>query len=283
MRSLGQEDFALTGHLDNSRLRKHNANLPVEPEGIPMITRFLLCVALAGSVPALAWAQPPASKEADFANAHIELASSYFQAGRSDVAVEELQKVLAREPKNSQAHNLKGLIHLKLGDLPKAESEFRDAVASDPGNGDAQNNYGMMLCQAGRYGEGMDAFGRALQSPRYHQIPQTLVNGGICLQQKNDFAGAEKFLIKALEQEPFMPSALYQLAKVYHATGRDDAAASRLSALHQQVAPTAASLELSRQVAQGQGNAQQAQESAKALRARFPQSPEALRLDSAIR
>jgi type IV pilus assembly protein PilF len=247
-----------------------------------MLMRFMLSAALCATLPSLSWAQPASAKDAkEFASAHIELASSYFQAGRVDVAKEELQKVLDRDPKHSQAHNLQGLIYLKLGDASRAESDFRTAIGSDPANGDAQNNYGMLLCQSGRHAEGMEAFGRALQAPKYGQIAQTLVNGGLCLQQKGDMVGAEKFLIKALEQEPFMPAALYQLARVYHATGREGAAASRLAALHQQVAPNASSLELQLQISQGLGQPHEAAQAAQALRSRFPQSPEALRLDGA--
>lgn len=213
----------------------------------------------------------------DSAAAHVELAASYFQAGRLDVAQEELQKVLAQDPRNSMANDLLGVIHLKNGSMGLAEQAFRSALATDPGNGSAQNNYGMLLCQTNRAEAGMEAFGRALQSPKGLNIAQTLVNGGICLSRKNDHLGAEKFFLKALEQEPFMPSALFQLAKVYYATQRYPQAASRLAALHKQVAPNAASTFLMYELALAENKPTQAQSLSRLLQTQFPDSPEAQR------
>lgn len=211
----------------------------------------------------------------DSATAHIELAVSYFQAGRPQIAQEELQKVLTIDPKNSMANDLLGLIYMRAGNVTQAEAAFQIAVASDPSNGSAQSNYGMLLCKTGRYDAGLLAFGRALQSPKQLEISQTLVNGGVCLSQKGDTRGAESFFLKALEQEPFMPAALYQLAKVYYATQRFPEAESRLAALHKQVDPNASSTYLMYQLAVSQNKTAQAQSHSRALLTRFPDSPEA--------
>lgn len=220
------------------------------------------------------FAQQPGAKE-DSESAHLELAASYFEAGRPDVAVEELQKVLAKNPQSSPANNLMGVVYMKAGNLDQAEKYLSSALAADPQSGNARNNYGQLLCKTGRYDAGMESFAKALQSPKFTQIPQALVNGGICLQQKGDMPAAEKFLLKALEQEPFMPAALYQLAKVYLAMGRLPQAESRLAALHKQAQPNAASLMLARQLALAQGKPDEAQAFAALLASRFPASAEA--------
>lgn len=220
-------------------------------------------------------AQTTSQPREDFASAHIELAASYFAAGKTDTAFDEIQKVIAKEPKNSPANELLGLMQMKAGNFAEAEAHFKIAITSNPTNGSAHSNYGTLLCQQSRYEAGMEEFGKALQYPKYIKIAQTLVNGGICLQQKGDPVSAEKFLLKSLEQEPFMPAALYQLSKVYFSTNRLDLAESRLTALHKQVQPNAASTFLLYQIAIAKGNGSQAQSHAKTLVTRFPDSPEA--------
>lgn len=219
-----------------------------------------------------------ATARAESASARVELAVQYFQAGRVDVAQEELQKVLSNDPKNSMANDLLGVIRQREGNTPQAEAAFRTAIASDAGNASAHNNYGLLLCTTGRHDAGLESFGRALQSPTGIQVSQTLVNGGVCLAQKGDQAGAEKFFVKALEVEPFMPSALFQLAKVYLATNRPSQAESRLTALHRQAEPNSASTYLMYQVALALNKPAQVQNIARVLQTRFADSAETQRL-----
>ena len=220
---------------------------------------------------------PQAKNRAEANGSRVELAAQYFQAGKPEIAIEEIQKVLAEDPRHSGANNLLGLIRLREGNAAESETAFRISLGADPGNAGAHNNYGMLLCQTGRHDAGMEEFGKALQRPSSIQVAQTLLNGGICLTQKGDAAGAEKFFLKALEAEPFMPSALYQLAKVYHQTNREPQAESRLAALHRQIEPTPASAFLAYQVARAQ-NKPEANKLAQTLRARFPDSVEAQQL-----
>lgn len=216
-----------------------------------------------------------AQQKEDSALAHVELAASYYQAGRVEIAQEELTRILSKDPQNSAANDLQGLLYQKTGNLSQAENSFRTAITTNPANSSAQTNYGTLLCQSGRYDAGMEAYGKALQTPTHIQVSHTLVNGGICLTQKGDYSGSEKFLLKALEQEPFMPAALYQLARVYYATQRFDQADSRLTALHKQVEPNAASMLLMYQLAVGEGKQDQARVLAQKIQTRFADSPEA--------
>lgn len=241
--------------------------------------RIAVAVLLAASgSSAMAEGQTPAQlaqQKEDSSLAHVELAASYYQAGRVDTAQEELTRVLSKDPRHSAANDLQGLLYQKTGNLAQAEDSFRTAIMSNPANSSAQSNYGTLLCQSGRYDAGMEAYGKALRTPAHLHVAQTLVNGGICLSQKGDYSGAEKFLVKALEQEPFMPAALYQLARVYVATQRFDQADSRLAALHAQVEPNAASTLLMYQVAQGAGKQEEARALAQKIQTRFADSPEA--------
>lgn len=224
-----------------------------------------------------AFAQTPAANAGNSAKAHLDLAVSYFQSGQFETAQSEAQRALQMEPKNSQALMLMGLVHMQMKELPRAEEMLRAAIAADASNGDAHNNYGLLLCQTNRIDASLEQFGRALSAPRYTKISQTLVNAGICLTQKNDFAAAEKYFIKALEQDPFMPSALYQLSRVYLKSNRAELAQNRLEALHRQITPNSASLFLESQIARAKGDTALAQRISERLTQQFPASMEARR------
>ncbi len=221
-----------------------------------------------------------AEQRHDPIRAHIELGVSYYQDGRFDIAQEEALAALKDDSSNSDALTLLGAVHLALGEIPQAESAFRKAVSSNPQNANARNNLGQVLCQTRRHEEGIEQFGRALATPRYPQdmMLNTLINAGICLASKPDLPAAERYFLKALQEEPFYPPALYQLANLYYKTNRFAAAESRIEALHKQTAPTAATLYLQAQIAQAQSNHVLARELAAKLLLQFPKSPEAKKL-----
>lgn len=212
------------------------------------------------------------------AKAHVELAASYLQAGRNSIALEEAQRALQLDPKYSPARDLMGIISMQEGQLDKAEEHFKAAIELDADNGDAHNNYGLLLCRSQRVEQAMEQFGQALTISRYPRVAQTLVNGGICLRQKGDLSAAEKYFVKALETEPFMPSALYQLSLTYFQEGKLLEAASRLDALHRQMAPRSDTLFLQIQIERSLGRTDAARKHARDLQLQFPQSSEARQL-----
>lgn len=217
------------------------------------------------------------AEKQDSVKAHVELGVSYFQAGRFDVAQEEALAALKERPSDSDALTLLGSVHWALKEAAPAEAAFRKAISSNSSNANAQNNLGLILCQTGRIDEGIENFGLALATPRYpkEQMLNTLINSGICLSSKPDYPAAERYFLKALEQEPFHPPALFQLANLYYKTNRYPAASSRLEALHKLTRPTAATLLLQAKVAQAQGNTELARDSAQKILLQFPDSPEA--------
>ena len=62
----------------------------------------------------------------------LELASNYFEAGQTNVALDEVRQALAIDANNPDAHNLRGLIYLQLNDHAQAEESFRRALALRP-------------------------------------------------------------------------------------------------------------------------------------------------------
>lgn len=248
--------------------------LALRARSAAVLAALLASVACSG---VMAQAKPTPSNGV---NPYIELGISYFEAGKYEIAMEEANKALAKEPQNADAHNLLGSVYLRLNDNANAEEEFKKALQIAPQNADALNNMGLVLCKTNRVDASLEFFGKALSTPRYPRAAQTLVNAGVCINKKQDYAASEKYFVKALEQEPFMPIALYQLALSYFKTGRSDMAESRIDALHKQISPNAASLYLLASIEQARGNNSKADQYRQRIASQFPQSNEARRIAS---
>ena len=70
------------------------------------------------------------------ARIRLELAASYLQRGQAQVALEEVQQALAADPGYTDAHHLRGLIFMSLGDLDQAEQSLRRAQSRAPNDAD---------------------------------------------------------------------------------------------------------------------------------------------------
>ena len=99
------------------------------------------------------------------ARLRMELASGYFEQGQTNVALDELKQALVADPTFADAYNLRGLVYMRLNDLPLAEDSFKRALALSPRDAGVAHNYGWFLCQQGRYAESLQWFGRAISNP----------------------------------------------------------------------------------------------------------------------
>jgi type IV pilus assembly protein PilF len=70
------------------------------------------------------------------ARLRLELASGYFEQGQTNVALDEIKQSLLADPTFSDAYNLRGLVYMRLNDIPMAEDSFRRALALNPRDAD---------------------------------------------------------------------------------------------------------------------------------------------------
>ena len=66
------------------------------------------------------------------ARIRLELAVGYFEQGQTTVALDELKQSLSADPNFSDAHNLRGLIYMRLNDPRLAEESFKRALVINP-------------------------------------------------------------------------------------------------------------------------------------------------------
>lgn len=213
------------------------------------------------------------------ARIRLELASGYYEEGKTEVALDELKQVLAIDPNFADAYNLRGLIYMRLGDNRQAEDSFRRALAINPRDADAAHNYGWLQCTQARYPESERAFQQALANPIYAGRSRTLMALGVCQARAGLLADAERSLSRSYELDAANPITGYNLARILYQKGEYQRAQFYIRRLNNSELANAESLWLGIKVEQRMNDAQAMSQLSDVLRRRFPQSRERLSLD----
>lgn len=149
-------------------------------------------------------------------NIRMELASAYYAEGQYATALQEIDRVIALNPGEANAHGLRGLSLMQLGDDGQAEISLRTALRLDPDSPGLNNNMGWFLCQRQSPAKAMPYFLRALSNNTYASPAKTLLNAGLCSKRGGDVAMAETYLLRALQAESGLILAHASLAGIYY-------------------------------------------------------------------
>ena len=160
--------------------------------------------------------EPEARKRARI---RLELASGYFEAGQTTVALDEIKQSLAADPSFGAAFVLRGLVYMRLNDLPLAEDSFRRALQINARDADALHNYGWLVCNQKRYREAIQMFDGALANPTYGGRAKTLMLKATCQLRMGDPGEAEATFARAYELDPANPYVGYNLANLEYQRG----------------------------------------------------------------
>ena len=219
-----------------------------------------------------------ASDEPDFrkrARIRLELASSYFEQGQTSVALDEIKQSLTADPSYVDAFNLRGLVYMRLNDIPLAEDSFKRALALNARNADVAHNYGWMLCQQSRYPESNTYFAQATSNPTYAAKARTLMVQGVCQVRAGQRAEAEQTLLQSYELDPNNPVTGYNLARVLYERGDLTRAQSYIRRLNNSDLANAETLWLGIKTERKLNNRDTVAQLADQLKKRFAQSPQA--------
>lgn len=208
------------------------------------------------------------------ARIRLELASNYFEAGQTAVALDEVKQALATDPDYADAHNLRGLIYLQLNDHAQAEDGFRRALALRPQDASILHNQAWLLCQQRRYAEADAQFERALANPAYSARGKTLMAQGLCQDRAGQDAKAVATLLKAYELDARNPIVAYNLSSLLSRRGEHQRAQFYIRRLNNSEWANAESLWLGIKIERAVGDAVAQEQLASQLSKRFPQSRE---------
>jgi type IV pilus assembly protein PilF len=215
--------------------------------------------------------EPEARKRARI---RLELASSYFENGQTTVALDEIKQSLAADPTFGSAHVLRGLVYMRLNELPLADESFRRALQLNPRDADAMHNYGWFVCQQGRYQEAVDLFARALASPLYGGQAKTLMAKGICQTRMGRLQDAETSFARSYELDAGNPITGYNLASLLYSRGEYTRAQFYIRRLNNSELANAETLWLGIKVERRLNNTEAQEQLAQQLSRRFPKSRE---------
>ncbi|MCB5184146.1 type IV pilus biogenesis/stability protein PilW [Methylobacillus gramineus] len=235
----------------------------------------VILVMLAGLVmTACAANEPNQSTEAarERARVHTELGAGYYAQNQIAVALEEFQDAARIDPTYAPAQNGLGLVYGTLREDVKADTAFKKALQLEPNSSETRNNYGSFLCSRNRIDESIIQFSEAVKNPLYVTPGVAYMNAGTCLLRKRDTKNAELYLQHALQIQPQLFQAGYQLAVIAYGRGQYDMARNYLRAGLESNSPTPEMLWLGIQLERQLGNRDAEASYALQLRRKYPNS-----------
>lgn len=209
------------------------------------------------------------------ARLRLELASGYFEQGQTNVALDEIKQSLQADPTFGDAYNLRGLVYMRLNDIPMAEDSFRRALALNPRDADVAHNYGWLMCQQARYNDAMRFFGQAMANPTYAGRAKTLMTQGVCQVRAGQRAEAEQSLMQSYELDAGNPVTGYNLANLLYQRGELTRAQFYIRRINNSDLANAESLWLGVKTEQKLNNREAVLQLGDQLKKRFAQSREA--------
>ncbi len=208
------------------------------------------------------------------ARIRLALAVGYFEEGRTAIALDEIKQALASDPRYAPAHNLRGLVSLRLNEPRQAEDSFRRALALDPRDGDTLHNLGWMACEQGRHDEAERSFTQALASPGYASPARSWLALGVCQARAGRLAEAERSLTRSYELDAANPLTGYNLAQLLYRRGELPRAQFYIRRLNNGEGANAESLWLGIRVEHRLGDPVALRQLGEQLKKRYPQSRE---------
>lgn len=156
----------------------------------------------------------PSATTNEAAAANLKLAMEYMQQRQYERALEKLDRARQADPGYALTYNTYGVLYQTLGDNNRAEQNFRKALSLGGDDSATMNNYGRFLCQQKRVDEAEKVFLKAAANALYETPEIPITNAGVCMQGAGRTADAEKYFRRALELNPRVSIALWQMTRL---------------------------------------------------------------------
>lgn len=209
------------------------------------------------------------------AQIRLELAAAFLENNQPTVALEEVNRAVQADPSLAAAHNLRALVLMQLNEFALAEQSLQQALRLAPRDGDSWHNLGWLHCQQQRFAQAAQAFESALQTPQYQGAARTWMLRGICQARAGQTPEAVQSLIRSFELDAANPITLYNLALLLHQRSDSERARFYLRRLNNSESANAESLWLGVKIENRLQNREAAQQLARQLLRRFPDSRQA--------
>lgn len=216
------------------------------------------------------------------ARLRVELASGYFEQGQTKVALDEIKQALTTDPSYVEAFNLRGLVYMRLNDVPLAEDSFRRALALNARDANVAHNYAWLLCQQARYPESFRLFAQAAANPTYTDKAKTLMAQGVCEVNAGMLPEAEQSLMHSYELDAGNPVTGYNLSNLLYRRGELTRAQFYIRRINNSELANAETLWLGIRTERKLNNQEAVLQLAQQLRNRFGQSTQAIAYEKGL-
>lgn len=146
------------------------------------------------------------------AEARLQAATGYLEAGQLDRAKFHLEKALAHQPNHAGVQSTLGYYYSQVGENDRAEEHFQKALRLDGKNPGVLDLYGIYLCRQGKYSKAQELFDRAIEIPSNPKMASVLENAGLCALRSKADGKAEEYFRRSLQHNPKQPNALLEMA-----------------------------------------------------------------------
>jgi rhomboid protease GluP len=153
---------------------------------------------------------------------HEERGRMALASGKTDIAVDELNKAIIEKPSAAEAYFLLGRAYTKKAQFVQAETAFRRALTLRPSANDVRYELGLALAQQGRSQEAIELFQQMQKNePKNPIAPFGL---GMAAMMDQNYGVALTAFQHAVELDAFNSQALYNMGMAaMHLQRYDDA------------------------------------------------------------
>jgi type IV pilus assembly protein PilF len=247
----------------------------VQPNLSKITNRFTSSLLLAVVLISCASSTVKGTKNDDSASIYLQLGVRYMDLNKLEIAQENLQMALKKEPNNAQVHNALAFLYEKLNDNDKAKDQYEKALDESPDDWSVQNNFGRFLCDRGDYEQGMALLTQAISTRLNDKQWLALTNAGRCQLAMKQQQSAKAYFKQALILNNSYAPALMEMQKISYQSGEYWAAKGYLQRYLSVAAHTSGTLWFGMQTERALGNAELAKEYQNLLMEKFPLSDEA--------
>jgi len=247
----------------------------VLPDASKIINCFASGLLLAVVLTSCASSTDNGTKNDDSAGIYLQLGVRYMDLGKLEVAKENLELALKKDPDNTQVHNAFAFLYEKLNDYDQAKKHYELALDVSPDDWSVQNNFGRFLCDRGEYEHGMALLSQAISTQLNDRQWLALTNAGRCQLAMKQKQSAKAYFKQALILNNTYAPALLEMQKISYQSGEYWAAKGYLQRYLSVAVHTSGTLWFGMQTERALGNEALAKEYQNLLLEKFPLSDEA--------
>jgi type IV pilus assembly protein PilF len=153
----------------------------------------------------------------EIAMTRISLGLGYLKMGNTQQAKLNLEKAKRFSPNLVQVHTAFAHYYDTVNESELATKAYEYALSIDNQDADTLNNYGVFLCRHEQYAAAEKMLLKAIAIPSYILVAQSYENLALCQLKAKQFDKAQTYLEKAIAHSPNRASSLLQMMRLQYA------------------------------------------------------------------